>query len=52
MSQSSTLQKKPMLLEQVRHHLRLKHYSIRTEEAYVRAIKHFIGLHPINETGS
>jgi integron integrase len=45
MSQSSTLQKKPMLLEQVRHHLRLKHYSIRTEEAYVRAIKHFILYH-------
>jgi integron integrase len=30
------------LLERVRHHIRLKHYSIRTEEAYVRTIKRFI----------
>ena len=36
---------KPPLLEQVRHHLRLKHYSIRTEETYVQAIKQFILFH-------
>lgn len=33
------------LLDQVRHHIRLKHYSIRTEEAYVQAIKRFILFH-------
>ncbi len=33
------------LLERVRHHIRLKHYSIRTEEAYVRAVKRFILFH-------
>ncbi|HEY0377309.1 MAG TPA: phage integrase N-terminal SAM-like domain-containing protein [Pyrinomonadaceae bacterium] len=36
---------KPSLLEQVRHHLRLKHYSIRTEETYVQAVKQFILYH-------
>ena len=33
------------LLQQVRHCLRLKHYSIRTEEAYVQTIKRFILFH-------
>ena len=33
------------LLDRVRHHIRLKHYSIRTEEAYVQAIKRFILFH-------
>ena len=33
------------LLERVRHHARLKHYSIRTEEAYVRTVKRFILFH-------
>lgn len=33
---------RPTLLEQGRHHLRLKHFSIRTEEAYVQTIKRFI----------
>lgn len=37
--------KKSALLEQVRHHLRLKHYSIRTEETYVQEIKRFILYH-------
>ncbi|HEV7858183.1 MAG TPA: integron integrase [Pyrinomonadaceae bacterium] len=36
---------KPLLLDQVRHHLRLKHYSIRTEEAYLHIIKRFILFH-------
>lgn len=33
------------LLERVRDHIRFKHYSIRTEEAYVKVIKRFILFH-------
>ena len=33
------------LLDQVRNHIRVKHYSIRTEEAYVSWIKRFILFH-------
>ena len=33
---------KPKLLEQVRAAIRLRHYSLRTEEAYVQWIKRFI----------
>ena len=33
------------LLERVRHHVRLKHSSIRTEEAYVQAVRRFILFH-------
>lgn len=36
---------KPTLLSQVRDQLRLKHYSTRTEEIYVQAIKRFILFH-------
>lgn len=35
----------PKLLEQVRHRIRTKHYSIRTEQAYVAWIKRFILFH-------
>ncbi|MFZ5917968.1 MAG: integron integrase [Chloroflexota bacterium] len=35
----------PKLLDQVRHAVRLKHYSIRTEQAYVDWIKRFILFH-------
>ena len=35
----------PRLLEQVRSIIRLKHYSIRTEEAYIRWIKEYILFH-------
>lgn len=35
----------PKLLDQVRAVLRLRHYSIRTEEAYVQAIRRFILYH-------
>jgi integron integrase len=35
----------PRLLDQVRQHLRLRHYSIRTEQAYVDWIKRFILFH-------
>ena len=33
------------LLDQVRHHVRLKHYSIRTEEAYVSHVRRFVLFH-------
>ena len=35
----------PKLLDQVRDRLRLKHYSLRTEESYVHWIKRFIYFH-------
>ena len=37
---------KSRLLEQVPEVLRFRHYSIRTEEAYVNAIRRFILCHP------
>ena len=36
---------KPKLLEQVRNAIRVKHYSLRTEQAYVDWIKRFILFH-------
>src|SRR6266699_5231296 len=36
---------KPKLLDQVRNVIRIKHYSIRTEQAYVDWIKRFIIFH-------
>ena len=36
---------KPKLLDQVRYKIRLKHYSIRTEQAYVDWITRFILFH-------
>lgn len=38
-------QQKPALLDQVRHQIRLKHYSIRTEETYIKVIRSFILFH-------
>ena len=38
-------QQKPKLLDQVRSAIRARHYSIRTEEAYVQWIKRFILFH-------
>jgi integron integrase len=35
----------PKLLDRVRHTLRAKHYSLRTEEAYVQWIRRFIFFH-------
>ena len=35
----------PRLLDQVRSRIRVKHYSIRTEEAYVDRIRHYIRFH-------
>lgn len=37
--------KKPKLLDQVREKIRLKHYSIRTEQSYVAWIRRFILFH-------
>src|ERR1700731_131698 len=37
--------RKPKLLEQVRDAIRVKHYSIRTEQAYIDWIKRFILFH-------
>lgn len=36
---------KPKLLDQLRHAIRLRHYSIRTEEAYVNWVRRFIVFH-------
>jgi integrase-like protein len=36
---------KPKLLDQVREAIRMRHYSLRTEEAYVSWIKRFILFH-------
>jgi hypothetical protein len=36
---------KPKLLDQVRAAIRLRHYSLRTEQAYVHWIKRFIFFH-------
>ncbi|MGH9338278.1 MAG: phage integrase N-terminal SAM-like domain-containing protein, partial [Acidobacteriota bacterium] len=35
----------PKLLDQVRDTIRVRHYSIRTEEAYVRWIRRFVRFH-------
>ncbi len=36
---------KPKLLDQVRQRIRTKHYSIRTEQAYVQWVKRFVLFH-------
>jgi hypothetical protein len=41
----------PRLLDLVRLAIRRKHYSIRTEEAYVNWIKRFILFHPTRHPG-
>jgi Phage integrase, N-terminal SAM-like domain len=37
--------RKPKPLDQVREAIRIRHYSVRTEEAYIGWIKCFIFLH-------
>ena len=37
--------KKPKLLDQVRHVIRVKHYGLTTEESYINWIKRFIFFH-------
>jgi len=39
------IKNKPKLLDQVRSAIRTRHYSIRTEEAYINWIKRFILFH-------
>ena len=39
------VEKKPKLLDQVRNTLRTKHYSMKTEEAYIYCIKKYIFFH-------
>lgn len=41
----SSVASKPRLLEQVRQSLRVKHYSLRTEESYLYWIRYFIRFH-------
>ena len=41
----STTIKSPKLLDQVRDKLRVKHYSIRTEQTYLDWIKRYIFFH-------
>ena len=45
MNQDLYKNSKPRLLDQVRNAIRTKHYSIRTEESYIRWIKQFILFH-------
>ena len=45
LSQSPPTAQKPKLLEQVRHAIRIRHYSPKTEESYVHWIKRFILFH-------
>ena len=45
LSQDSPAEKKPKLLDQVRSLLLTRHYSLRTEEAYVSWMKRFILFH-------
>ena len=45
LSDKSVTTKPPKLLDQVRDKLRVKHYSIRTEQAYSGWIKRFIYFH-------
>ena len=40
---------KPRFLDLVREPIRVKHYSIRTEDAYVVWIKRFIFFHKSND---
>jgi integron integrase len=45
MSSDSQEQRSPRLLDQVRELIRIRHYSIRTEQAYVQWIRRFILFH-------
>lgn len=45
MSSDLQEQRSPRLLDQVRELIRIRHYSIRTEHAYVQWIRRFILFH-------
>src|SRR5713101_8037056 len=38
-------ERRPKLLDQVREAIRVRHYSLRTEEAYIHWVKRFIIFH-------
>ena len=42
---SDSTSRSPKLLDQLRDRIRVKHYSIRTEQAYVRWVKRYILFH-------
>ena len=42
---TNTPARQPRLLEQVREALRLRHYSLRTEQAYAHWVKRFVLFH-------
>jgi Phage integrase, N-terminal SAM-like domain len=44
-STTAAVASSPKLLDRVRWHLRVKHYSIRTEQAYVDWIRRYILFH-------
>jgi hypothetical protein len=44
-TQPTDAQRQPKLLERMLTHLRTRHYSIRTEEAYIDWARRFILLH-------
>jgi hypothetical protein len=44
---SNSPSRAPKLLEQMRDRLRLKHYSLRTEQAYVHWVKRYIHFHGV-----
>ena len=48
---ASSEQTAPKLLDQVRRAIRIRHYSIRTEEAYVYWIRGFIRFHGLRHPG-
>lgn len=45
MSHSSTSASSPRVLDQIREVVRIKHYSIRTEQAYIQWIRRYILFH-------
>ena len=45
MDQNTHAPAQPPLLDRLRHQIRLLHYSIRTEEAYVQWVRRFILFH-------
>lgn len=45
MAETDHFVNKPKLLDQVRNVIRVKHYSIRTEEAYVQWVRRFVLFH-------
>ena len=48
---ASSVAHQPPLLEQVRQSLRVKHYSLRTEESYLYWVRYYIRFHKIGILG-